>query len=84
MGAVGCAVPNQGVALCYMSPVVAGQGSIIGAVCVFYVIKKDLLKSWNHIRKKRDLCDRAIRGSTQLLVAILLKLSFLTLKNNFD
>ena len=73
-----------GAALCYMSPVVAGQCSIISAKCVFNVKEKDLPKTWNQICKKRDLCDREISGSTQLLVAFLLKLSFMTLKNNFD
>ena len=74
-----------GAALCYTSPVVSGQCSIISAKCVFNVKEKDLSKSWNHICTKRDLCDREISGSTQLLVALeILKLSFMTLKNNFD
>ena len=57
----------RGAALCYMSPVVAGQCSIICAKCVFNVKEKDLSISWNDICKKRDLCDREISGSTQLL-----------------
>ena len=72
-----------GAALCYMSPVISGQCSIISAKCVFNVKENDLSKSWNHICKKRDLCDREISGLTQFLVAFLLKLSF-TFKNNFD
>ena len=67
-----------------MSSVVAGQCSIISAKCVFNVKEKDLSKSWNHIYKKRDLCDREISGlTTQLFAAFLLKLSF-SLKTNFD
>ena len=72
-----------GAALCYMSPVISGQCSIISAKCVFNVKENDLSKSWNHICKKRDLCDREISGLTQLLVAFLLKVSF-TFKNKFD
>jgi len=67
-----------------MSPVVAGQCSIVSAKCVFNVKEKDLLTSWNRICHKRDLCDREISGSSQLLVAFFFKLSFMTLKNNFD
>ena len=70
----------RGAALCYMSPVVAGQCSVISAKCVFNVKGKDLLTSWNRICHKRDLCDREI----QLPVAFLFKLSFMTLKNSFD
>ena len=74
----------RGAALCYMSPVVAGQCSVISAKCVFNVKEKQLLTSWNRICEKRDFCDREISGSTQLLVAFLFKLSFKTLKNSFD
>ena len=73
----------RGAALCYMSPVVAGQCSVISAKCVFNVKEKDFLTSWNSICHKRDLCDREISGSTQLLVAFLFKLSFMTLENSF-
>ena len=71
-------------ALCYMSPVVAGQCSVISAKCVVNLKEKQLLTSWNRICEKRDFCDREISGATQLLVAFLFKLSFKTLKNSFD
>ena len=71
----------RGAALCYMSPIVAGQCSIISAKCVFNVKEKDLSKSWNHICKKQDLCDREMSGLTQLLVAFLLKLQYCAKSN---
>ena len=46
--------------------------------------EKDLLTSWNRICHKRDLSEREILGSSQPLVTFLFKLSFMTLKNNFD
>ncbi|KAL9960800.1 hypothetical protein ACROYT_G034302 [Oculina patagonica] len=54
----------RGAALCYMSPVVSGQCSIISAKCVWSVKEKDLSKSWTAICKKRDSCDKAISGIT--------------------
>ena len=53
----------RGATLCYMSPVIAGQCSVISAKCVWNVKEKDLHKSWNSICKKRDSCDKAISGS---------------------
>ena len=48
----------RGAALCYMSPVIAGQCSIISAKCVWNVKERDLQRSWNSICKKRDICDK--------------------------
>lgn len=50
----------KGATLGYMSPVIAGQCSIVSAKGVWNVSEKDLPKSWNNICKKRDLCDRAV------------------------
>ena len=52
----------RGATLCYMSPVIAGQCSIISAKCVCNVKERDLQRSWNSICKKRDICDKAISG----------------------
>ena len=52
----------KGATLGYMSPVIAGQCSIVSAKCVWNVSEKELAKSWNNICKKRDLCDRALSG----------------------
>lgn len=52
----------RGAVLCYMSPVVSGHCSIISAKCVWNVKERDLVRSWNDICKKRDLCDKAISG----------------------
>lgn len=52
----------RGATLCYMSPVIAGQCSIISAKCIWNVKEKDLQKSWNSICEKRDTCDKAISG----------------------
>ena len=48
--------------MCYMSPVITGQCSVISAKCSWNVKEKDLSKSWSLVCKKRDECDKAISG----------------------
>ena len=53
----------RGAALCYISPIVVGILSVISAKCTWNVREKNLDMAWSAICRKRNTCDKAIKGN---------------------
>ena len=60
----------KGASLCYLSPVIHGKCSIIGARCIPNVEQFGLEKAWKDVCHRRDNCDKTVSAKNCFAVIV--------------